>query len=296
MIYLPFALLFSAIALVWAPNIVLHRAPNKPLGIPPWAIALIAAMLTGIWQGVLLWQGALALVVLFALVMLAKQARHTLIKVAALWACVLAVLAFGLHLVPGFNNPQVLSETYIGNATIAYQQYINFDKTAAGLLLLALLANRASNYTQLAQTVRTAVPISLAGVAIIFSVAWLLGAPLDPKWLAYTAIFLLINLFATCVAEEAFMRSLIQQPLQNALQRASKKLAPWLATGISAVIFTALHIGHPQPVPFLSMVFLAGLLYGYLYQKTGRVEAAIIGHFLLNAVNFVLFVYPVSFT
>jgi len=37
---------------------------------------------------------------------------------------------------------------------------------------------------------------------------------------------------------------------------------------------------------------VAGLGYGWVYQRTGRIEASILTHFALNLVHFLLFTYP----
>ncbi len=40
------------------------------------------------------------------------------------------------------------------------------------------------------------------------------------------------------------------------------------------------------------LAMLAGLGYGHAYLKSGRIEAAILGHFTLNGIHFIALSYP----
>lgn len=56
----------------------------------------------------------------------------------------------------------------------------------------------------------------------------------------------------------------------------------WLAIGVSAILFAALHASHgPDPIP----LFVLALGLGYLYQRTHRILPGIVVHFLLNSVT-----------
>jgi hypothetical protein len=43
---------------------------------------------------------------------------------------------------------------------------------------------------------------------------------------------------------------------------------------------------------YVALATIAGLGYGWIYQRTGRIEASILTHFALNAVHFFAFSYP----
>jgi hypothetical protein len=43
---------------------------------------------------------------------------------------------------------------------------------------------------------------------------------------------------------------------------------------------------------YILLATIAGIVYGYIYQKTKRIEASILTHFVLNTLHFLLFTYP----
>ncbi|PHS12995.1 MAG: hypothetical protein COA78_07515 [Blastopirellula sp.] len=79
----------------------------------------------------------------------------------------------------------------------------------------------------------------------------------------------------------------------------SPVLSPWwpLPIFISSALFAAMHIGHgPAPIP----LFFLALVLGYLYQRTRRLTACLVVHFLVNAqamcLLFLQIVFPELFT
>lgn len=56
------------------------------------------------------------------------------------------------------------------------------------------------------------------------------------------------------------------------------------------VLFGLAHVGGGYTYAMLATV--AGIGYGYAYYRSGRIETAILTHFLLNAVHAVFFTYP----
>lgn len=59
----------------------------------------------------------------------------------------------------------------------------------------------------------------------------------------------------------------------------------WLPVVASAIVFAGVHIGHgPAPIP----LFFLALLLGWLMQKTGRITASIVVHFMLNSCTTIL--------
>ncbi|UUZ53935.1 hypothetical protein LP419_36140 [Massilia sp. H-1] len=49
------------------------------------------------------------------------------------------VLALALHKLPGFYNPQLITNVRFSPDALPFTQYANFDKASAGLILLAFL-------------------------------------------------------------------------------------------------------------------------------------------------------------
>ena len=84
------------------------------------------------------------------------------------------------------------------------------------------------------------------------------------------------------VLEELLFRGAIQ----GILLRMQRK--PWIAILISSFIFGVVHM-NPAQVPF---AFLLGMMFGWLYYRTGSLLPGIIGHVLNNsvaAVNMILY-------
>jgi membrane protease YdiL (CAAX protease family) len=98
-----------------------------------------------------------------------------------------------------------------------------------------------------------------------------------PKWPDFALQFIFCNLLLTCVAEEAFFRGLLQRPLYQWLSQRwfGSNQAAWCAIVVVSILFGLAHF--------------AG---GWAYQRSGRIEVAIVAHAALNVVHMTLFTYP----
>jgi membrane protease YdiL (CAAX protease family) len=98
-----------------------------------------------------------------------------------------------------------------------------------------------------------------------------------PAWqlvvMAFTAVIL------APLAEEALFRGILYTTLK---QRGYPRLAWWG----NAVLFGIIHV---NLTAFLPMVFL-GLVWTWLYERTGNLLASIAGHMIFNATSFALLV------
>lgn len=77
---------------------------------------------------------------------------------------------------------------------------------------------------------------------------------------------------AAPILEECLFRGAIEGHLLRTWQR------PWLAVTVSALVFGLIHMNPVQMV----FAFLAGLVFGWLYYRTGSVLPGIVGHILNN--------------
>ena len=75
------------------------------------------------------------------------------------------------------------------------------------------------------------------------------------------------------VLEELLFRGAIQGHLQAVGQK------PWMAIFISSLIFGVVHM-NPAQIPF---AFLLGMMFGWLYYRTGSLLPGIVGHVLNNS-------------
>jgi hypothetical protein len=101
-------------------------------------------------------------------------------------------------------------------------------------------------------------------------------------------LFAPINLFFTCLAEEAFFRGFVQQELSRVGSRPA--LAAGAALIIGALLFGLAHFA--GGLNYVLAATVAGLGYGWAFMRTQRIEAAMAVHFGVNAVHFLLFTYP----
>ncbi|MFZ6871868.1 CPBP family intramembrane glutamic endopeptidase [Undibacterium sp. Di27W] len=283
---LPYLFLYAAIAAAWLPNITVS-GPLKLL-VPSHLLAVLAgisALLSGLITPV-----AMAVLLLLA-VLLWASIRNTLPLALRILTGVLALvvaLVLAMHKAPGFHNILLLDKVRFSDDAIPFTLYANFDKGMAGYLLLSLFCARAASFRQfLDDGKRSALPALL-------TIAVLIGLGLFthffnflPKLPEATLLFFAVNLFLTCVAEEAFFRGLIQEAIYRL---GNKPVLGYLAIAVSAVLFGLAHLG--GGTQYAALATVAGLGYAIVYHRTRRLEWVILTHAAFNLCHFVLFTYP----
>ncbi|MDE2661478.1 MAG: CPBP family intramembrane metalloprotease [Gemmatimonadota bacterium] len=125
--------------------------------------------------------------------------------------------------------------------------------------------------------------MTLATATAVGYLAW------DPKWPAILAAWIPSNLLLTCVSEETVFRGILQRHLGRALSGRVPASA-FVALVVCAAAFGVVHIA--GGMTYVLLATLAGIGYGAAYYATGRVEAGILVHFLLNLSHLILFTYP----
>lgn len=281
-----FILLASAICTVWLPPLRIGKNIAISLWQPLFLLSIASAWLARIVD--LRAIAGLAIFSLFAYLAASTKAGRLQRSVYFIFAFFLA-LVLALHRWPGFNNPALVAGIKFSADAAAVTHYANFDKAAVGLILLAFPCRRASGLSDWKNVLRISFPLALLSAALVLGLALASGfVKPDLKLPAYTPVFLLANLLFTCVAEEAFFRGFLQERMLQALD--GFRFAAQASIAVSALLFGAAHIGGGLMYAMLAVV--AGLAYAYAYHATRRVEAAIIVHFLVNAVHFVGFTYP----
>lgn len=200
-------------------------------------------------------------------------------------------LAFGLHVVPGFNNHEYLEVFKLSDTSAELNIWFNYDKSLFGVVLLGVIFHKEliRSKKELTNFLKKLLPILVLGLPAVF----LIGIAIGYASLDYTpaiAVFIpwaLKNLFFTVIAEEMMFRGLIQRELIN---RIKSDYAAVIGIGVAGILFGVAHFAGGPGYVFLSTI--AGCLYGYAYYATGRIEAAIATHLLLNACHFIFFSYP----
>ena len=257
-----------------------------------WWSALAAAAALGYCSGVL--QGAAFVSIALAIVVCKLYARSdggtTTRRMVAIVSVVVIALLLGSHLLPGFNNPIVIDRVALSATAEPYTLYLNFDKTLAGLLLLGVCYPGWPNREGFRDSVTTPIlPLIAITVLASISLSYVLGyVRFEPKYLPMFWIWAVANLLSTCLSEEAFFRGFVQRELQWLLR--SKRYGQSIALLVSALLFGAAHFAGGWR--YVLLATLAGIGYGYVYQRSQRIEWAMLAHFSLNTTHFLLFTYP----
>lgn len=249
-----------------------------------WAVALLTTVALGYWSHVLQGAAAIWIGLSGAGVWLYRQ-----FKPAALVVVVGTVL-LGMHALPGFDNPLIAKDLVIAPGDAPYTLYFNFDKTIAGILLIALagvpLLRSGTGWRQAA---RLAAPVIVLNVIAAMLLSTAFGyVSFQPKWTSFFWSWAAVNLLLTCVSEEAFFRGFIQRELDSALS--GRRWGSAIAIGCSAVLFGAAHFAGGWRYVLLATI--AGAGYAIAYRRSRSIEMAILAHFLLNATHFLFFTYP----
>lgn len=150
-------------------------------------------------------------------------------------------------------------------------------------------------YLQLARDKYKEITLPVLGVSIVFvfSATYVLNLLIEqaniPNTLEETFIDMSHNPFG--ILSIALMAPILEEflfrgAIQGHLQATCKK--PWVAIVISSLIFGVVHM-NPAQIPF---AFLLGMMFGWLYFRTGSLLPGIVGHVLNNsiaAVNMIIY-------
>ncbi|MEE9451225.1 MAG: type II CAAX endopeptidase family protein [Gammaproteobacteria bacterium] len=277
---LSYSFLYLSVILLWV--------PLKKI-LPLWGYPLIAAVIFALISGVIDPMG-LVFIGVFAVSAYVLQAPSFAFIWRFIAGLLVLVLGFALifHFIPGFNNLKVLDKVQFSQDTIPFTLYLNFDKTMVGLFILAfsysLIANRKDWLSMLKRTWPYILPI----FAVILVLSFVFGyVRFDFKIPSSILIWALTNLLFVSMAEEAYFRGFVQKYLQNFL---NFRYGHWVAILIAASFFGLMHF--PGGIQYIILSTVAGVGYGWVYFRTGRIEASIITHFSLNLTHFVFFSYP----
>lgn len=253
-------------------------------------LGLSVAALASLWfSDILSLIGILSLVGFGALAWFVRHSNTQLGRRLGHCALVVLSLALALHWMPGINNPRLIDPLLLSLDTRPFQLYANFDKAWVGLVLVALLYQRALSVPSWKAGVMTTVAIGTITIIVTLTSAVAAGVVrFDPKLPEFTLVVLATHFFFTVIPEEAFFRLLIQEPLSRRLT--SVRFGAMYAVVITAGLFALAHFG--GGLQYMILAGVAGLGYALVYAYTKRLSAAIATHFGLNMVHFFFFSYP----
>lgn len=260
-----------------------------------WTVTLVVAVVLGYAAGMLhglaaVWVAAFGLLVwLYRRNKISAAGNDMRAGLLASGILILGIL-LGMHALPGFDNPLLIDGAIVAPGATPYTLYFNFDKTLVGILLIGLGSTallRSAGEWQSA--LRTAAPVIAINIVVAMVLSMALGfVAFQPKWTGLFWSWALVNLLLTCLSEEAFFRGFIQREVSDALSR--RRHGEGVAVAVSAVLFGIAHFAGGWRYVLLAMV--AGAGYAIVYRRTRRIEMAMLAHFTLNAVHFLLFTYP----
>lgn len=253
---------------------------------PLWQYLLLLSVITAYYQEYINLNAVAVIAVYVVLFHFTLSATSALKRNVLTSLFVTASLGLALHGFSGFNNLPIVVNQQVTSNAIAFTLYANFDKALAGLMLAAYFF--AKNKTT--KPVSIGYPFLIIAITILAALITALTLGLvefAPKIPEFWLLFIAINLFFTCVAEEALFRGVIQTKLSKVITPSRFAL---LAPVISTCVFSLAHFS--AGTHYMLVAAVAGFGYGYIYYKTSRLEWAILCHWLVNVFHFFLFTYP----
>lgn len=276
---LPYLLLWVAFgaAMLRAPRLVGHACI---------ALSLAAAVVAGVVE----WAGVAVLALFAGACLAAVRADLSLVLRTLAWAVVvLLTLVLGMNQVPWIHNVLALDGVFVSASSADFTLYWNYDALFAGVLLYLVCVQPQRNPPWRRALVATG-GILVPTLVVVLGTATAVGyLAWDPKWPAILGVWIPSNLLITCVFEETVFRGVIQRHAGRFL-RGRVPAPAFVALLVASVAFGVAHIAGGMTYVFLST--LAGVGYGAAYHLTGRVEAGMLVHFLLNLAHLFLFTYP----
>lgn len=275
-----YGLLSTAILAVWLPQSI-----NQTTRIPVWAILAGLSSLFGLHYGIIEIGGIIYLACLALFCHLVKQPNKWTSTPAGL-IVIGCVIGLFLHSTPFFNNPLVFDNFFVSAQSSVYNKHWNFDKAAAGLILLAYFGDICRSASDWKAMLQKTYVISIVTVTAAITLALAFGyIKLDITLLTAYFAWAWANLLITCIAEEMLFRGFVQKHLLNLTN--TYKIAIVICIGI---LFGLAHFA--GGITYMILASVAGIGYGYAYYRSGRIESAILTHFLLNTIHFLFFTYP----
>jgi uncharacterized protein len=278
---------YSGICLIAAASIAFLNFSRRVI-----YAALTFCLAVCIYQQVVTFLGLLELFILAMLLVVfyAQQGSWAGRMTAFIMSCVL-LSGLALHALPGFNNYILFDHIVISAASTPYTLYINFDKTFAGLIIYSfspyLLMQEPLNLSKYKLTIY----IAVVAIITLLVPALLTGyIRFDPKIPTIFVPWLLCNLLLVCFVEEVIFRGFLQATLQSWFDKF--KHGYYLPLLMTAIIFGVSH--YKSGVLMVIFSSVAGLFYGYAYQRTNNIKSPVLVHFAVNLSHLVLFSYPAA--
>jgi membrane protease YdiL (CAAX protease family) len=231
-----------------------------------------------------------AAALLIALLLLHDTTKANYLRTIA-WVGVFVVGVFmALYRPDGFSYFNSISADQLHEQGKPYQQFVNLGKFfGAAIIFTWIMLGSVREDIALSLTRRNLLIAAGSAFSILWAAIILLGLNFTPKFSQLTLVFLLVNLVVTCFSEETFYRLVVQRPSEKMF---SKPIVSHIfGIVVASAFFTLTHLSDQLYVSAVMMI--AGIFYAVTYSLTRSLGSAIIAHFSVNAVHFILLPYPI---
>jgi len=270
--------LMSALLCVW------HS--NKTLWAYPFGVFLLSGVASA-WMTI---ESIPYIVLLAAYLFCVFGALERRSPILAVLSLIVVSIFFGAHLVPGFESIKYFDNTWLSELKNDKSIKFDADKPILGLFLLILYRNTLiKTVGECNRYISALLPIILIGTVSLY----LIGIAVGTVGFDFTPTPILIlwmadNLMFTVIAEEMLFRRVIQKKIADKATLRYGAQGPVIGLITTSTVFGLAHGVGGWEIALLAT--LAGLLYGYCYMKTERIEVAMLAHIVVNAGS-VLFLY-----
>jgi membrane protease YdiL (CAAX protease family) len=281
LVILSYAFLYLTVISLWF---------SRKSKIQIWHILLITSVLLGLFTQLIKPIGIIPVILLPIAIYYEQQKINIGIKIFLFIFIILLCIGLLFHLYPGFNNFKVLSHIYISKNALPFTMYLNIDKTLVGIFILGISHQLISRKDEWIILFKRTIPLMIILILIFIILTMLMGfIHFDPKFPSSLPIWIITNLLFVTTAEEAFFRGFLQKKLCEVMKKIP--YGHYLAILCASILFGLLH--YPAGIKYILLATIAGIGYGFIYDKTKRIESSIIAHFCFNLTHFLLFTYPV---
>lgn len=266
-------------------SIILVWSKNSYIWLFSYCVFLVSGLLSA-W----ITPSSLVSLVVFALIIRASKIHFEGYKRYVVNVLVVVcALVSGVHLAPGFENIYLFENTQLSENTGWSALRFSADKASFGLFMLVVYRDQlCTSFQQLKSALILGMPFVLAGILVIYGIGLGIGfVSVDVTVAAVIIVWFLRNLLFTVVAEEMLFRGFIQQKLEFAISTKNGHIIALLG---ASIFFGAVHLYAGWKYGLLATI--AGVMYGYVYQRTRRIELSFLAHVLLNTGHVILLSYP----
>ena len=277
-IILTYLFLVLSIVSIWVIDIKLFKA------IPIWGVFLFFSLVFGMIGGVAEIKSFLYALFYGFLVYSFYQRK----SIFSFFVVLLFTIPLFFHfLVIGFDNYKYVEGIVLSKKSVPYSLYLNLDKTLIGVFILGLGSEK--NCINFFSYLKIFFYSFFLMVIVFFALTFFIRySEIDPKMPAFILIWMLSNLFFTCISEELLFRGFIQKEVFLFFN--NKKGIGLISVSIAAIFFGLAH--YKGGVNYVVLSSIAGVFYGYIYYRSGTIKSSIFLHFLFNLTHILLFTYP----